>query len=150
MTLQIRVSDSEHGSYFNDDVDVFLFEEERAKTFWWNTFETDARTYFHFPDDCWIVSSGYQLVGRWTKSNGNMLDDPDLPVWMPEEQVYFCVNDELILTCEFQVFRQNFVDFLFFHDDCPILVSTEGSTAVYFTPLGEVRSVRKHEQTMVG
>jgi hypothetical protein len=132
MSDKIKVQDSFY-SYVFDDIDsqhIYQLSNDRSEEIWSEFIHKKANTYFHLPDDHWLVRSEDRVVARWFDDYNSGIPDnvghalSKAVPWLDDDEVWFCINRSTILECSWRDFRAYWINFLCAHNDGPIIINS--------------------------
>jgi hypothetical protein len=124
--------------------DIYLLSKQLSTSVWSRYIDEKANTYFHLPDNNWLVTSKYIIAGEWIESFNT--EEPkkvkDLLSksvdWPKNERVFFCINKDNVIETVWEVFTTYWIKFLYCENDCPILIAENNKKeAIIFTAIGD-------------
>ncbi len=127
-----------------ENVQTFLLDEESA-SFFWKKHVTKSGTHF-FDNQFYhpILSEGKRSsIGRWIEDYNNDRSERVEKLlksefsWQEQNSVYFCISKTYILQTSWFEFTSNWMQFLEFESDSPILLNLEKENDIIsFSALG--------------
>ncbi len=141
MSDKIKIGGSFYADMF-DDVDsqhIFQLSVKHSERIWAAYIDKWAGTYFKLPGDNWLIKSEEYRIGEWVddfnrRFSAGIRDTlAEAVAWADEDAVWFCANRSTIFECSWRNFRFNWINFLYCHDDAPIIVNAKyESCAIVF------------------
>lgn len=143
---EIFIRNTIYGEYFDNAVkNIYLLEENEASNIWIKFIDRKSYNFYKIKDENPIILSA-RNIGDWRDYyDENKLEDFQLFIstkldWDIGDQVFFCINKEVIIKTTYSIFLENIFNFLELYDDCPILFNDRDNYVeyIYFASLGRI------------
>ncbi len=147
----VSVHKSVYSDYFIDlrDLDIELCDETFASKKFSELVDMKANSYFHLPNDHWLVTGIITIIGNWIDSYNADNNESVSSIlknhikWDENDDVYFMAKRSIVFRISWKIFIMHWDLFVACEDDCPIIMSTvHKKEALIFTPTGKLHFIR--------
>ncbi len=150
MKDKIPISESEFAFEFEDVIteNIFLLPRKEAENIWQICISQKGFSFFHLPNDNWLVTSNSISIGYWLddfnnniKENVKLFLSESIP-WDNNDTVWFCMNKYNIIQSRWIDFKEQWINFLYSESDSPILINSNyEKCAIQFLAIGNFKKI---------
>lgn len=130
---------------------IYLLSKDSALKVWEDNIDKINRHYFKLSNDNWLISNPKNIVGDnyiedFNNESSNRIGFLlEKLKWDGNDEIFFCLNSDLIISTNWSVFKKYWINFLYVYDDNPIILNINGNDkkALVFEGNGIIYQITK-------
>lgn len=131
--------------------EIYLLSKDEAVKIWEANIDKNDLHFFKLKDENWLISHESIIIDQNYIIDFN--DEYDVRIisllenllWKDIDRIFFCLNSDLIICTTWKIFKQNWINFLYVYDDCPIILKVGENNfkeALIFNTTGSICLVK--------
>lgn len=134
-----------------DSEDIYLLSKDEAVKIWELNIDKNDLHFFKLKDGNWLISNERIIIEQNYIVDFNdeystrITSELEYLEWKDMDKVFFCLNSDLIICTSWEIFKRNWINFLYVYDDCPIILRVDENSskeALVFNAIGTIYRVK--------